>query len=204
MKISNLYCDAVICQPIPFDFSEGYGETWETVYPDVTQWSRKRCVEYIENKTYEDPDKGLTLDELRDWCANVMSDNPNDYDPMMNYLYPLPTYRDDPQSAQNAIQKTACVVVTAHGYTYLALAGGGMDLSWDIALAYILLGYLPPLFACDLPEYAGDPPKGKQTKTIIAACRRTCQVVRSQAKRRLETLKNVSDRYYSKRKQGAV
>jgi len=205
MKISEMNCDAVLVQPIPFDFGEGYGETWEVVYPEVYQWTRKQCVEYLLNKECDSPDDDQTLDELREWCANVVADNPHDYEPMMNYIYPLPHYRNSAKWAQNLIADTACVVVEVNGETCLALAGGGMDLSWDICLAYILLDYLPPLHFCHLPEYAGGPPKGKQiTKFIIDACRRSCRVVREQAKRRLETLKDMSERYYPKREKGAA
>jgi hypothetical protein len=140
-------------KPRDFNFGEGFGETWEIVFP--------------QNAT----------DEERD-----------DYDkftPMMNYIYPLPRLARPDKAAQQMIRDTACVVVRiregGEWQTFLALAGGGMDLSWDICEAYMLLGYLPPAhFAADLPAYAGMTLGGK-TSWILAGCRRSLQVVKRQA-----------------------
>lgn len=61
--------------------------------------------------------------------------------PMMNFGYPL--YKDSFSDKEilNVVKKTNCTVMENNdsGEYFLALCGGGMDLSQDIALAYILL-----------------------------------------------------------------
>lgn len=60
--------------------------------------------------------------------------------PMMNYAYPLETTPDDDKILE-AVKQTNCTVMgnTQTGEYFLALCGGGMDLSQDIALAYVIL-----------------------------------------------------------------
>ena len=43
-------------------------------------------------------------------------------------------------------------MVEVDGEFGLALAGGGMDMSWDIVAAYVTLGPLPPIHFADLPN----------------------------------------------------
>jgi len=58
--------------------------------------------------------------------------------PMMNYAYPLKHDIDEP-TILKIVENTNCTVVENNdtGKQYLALTGGGMDLSQDIALTYI-------------------------------------------------------------------
>lgn len=61
----------------------------------------------------------------------------DDYYPMMNYCYPL--YKAPTDSEIFKVHRlTSCTVVEKDGDYYLALTGGGMDLSQDIALAYYI------------------------------------------------------------------
>ena len=65
-------------------------------------------------------------------------DNPDDGYPMMNYAYPLED-KPDKETIIKITTETNCTVVynNQDDQYYLALTGGGMDLSQDIALAYI-------------------------------------------------------------------
>lgn len=80
--------------------------------------------------------------------------------PMMNYYYPLsesegPWSRSfDPVAAAVSVAGEPVCVVEIDGEYALALTGGGMDLSWEIAAAYVALGKLPPVHFRDLPAYA--------------------------------------------------
>jgi hypothetical protein len=106
--------------------------------------------------------------------------------PAMNYLYPLDTRDIDEVDAAIKIAGTPLVLVETVGGEYgLALAGGGMDLTWEICEAYIALGYLPPVTYADLPGMAGKP-EGEMDHLIIAACRRSYEVATNQLKWRLE------------------
>lgn len=79
--------------------------------------------------------------------------------PQMNYVYPVIDDTDDAerngQWAYNIRHLPLCVV-ELDGYTGLALTGGGMDLSWEIAEAFVRIGYRPPVDVCGtLPRMAG-------------------------------------------------
>lgn len=65
--------------------------------------------------------------------------------PMMNYAYPLDYFNGDETIIKRIVRETNCTVVynTQEDTYYLALTGGGMDLSQDIAKAYMIAqGYI--------------------------------------------------------------
>lgn len=70
--------------------------------------------------------------------------------PMMNYYWPLTHWLNaDPYEAAERLRHfNLCLVKIEteddNALWALALTGGGMDLSWDIAAGYIALGFLPP------------------------------------------------------------
>lgn len=70
--------------------------------------------------------------------------------PMMNYYWPLTHWLNaDPyEFAERLRSFNLCLVKIEieddNALWALALTGGGMDLSWDIAAGYIALGFLPP------------------------------------------------------------
>ncbi len=105
--------------------------------------------------------------------------------PMMNYWYPVEV--DDLDEAAKAIAYLPlCLVEFRDGSQGLALTGGGMDLTWEIAEAYITLGFLPPLEYCDLPRMAG--PLREGWRNVVAACKRTAQITSDRAINRLHDL----------------
>lgn len=188
IDISSLHYDAVDVQPVNFDFGSGWNETWEEVYlPYVTcPWCNKTFPDTEHEEGDACPDcKNMTSHLERPECA-----------PMMNYYYPLPNYLGDrdPEADQLLLHESAANVVLARitdgtedGYA-LALSGGGMDLSWDICLAYILLGYAPPLHFCDLPEFAGQDNRGEPFWSILKACLQSVEAKEQRGARRKEQL----------------
>lgn len=101
--------------------------------------------------------------------------------PMMNYVYTLPHFRGDLDAASK-LNGCICLVefspenqdkgLPEFG---LALTGGGMDLSWVIAGAYVDLGYRPPASVVSrLPEFAGDTMTERKA-LIIQAMREECE-----------------------------
>ena len=115
---------------------------------------------------------------------------------MMNYYYVLPYYEGDPKADQLTLYQSSANVVLVRMIgvdgdedTYaLALSGGGMDLSFDICHAYILLGYAPPLQFCDLPDFAGQDNSQEPFASIIKACLQSVESVVQRAERRKEKL----------------
>jgi hypothetical protein len=61
--------------------------------------------------------------------------------PIMNYLYPLELDNFEKDKILKVVQETNCTILenTETNEWFLALCGGGMDLSQDIALAYVIL-----------------------------------------------------------------
>jgi len=165
-KAKNLYCDTVDVKPINFNFGEGYTETWEI---------------------------GLDLTE---------NEQENDeFAPMMNYYYPLPNqfvhdmetlFGEDWQTAIKKKLSNTTLIYFLNDESYaLALTGGGMDLSWEICESFINLGYLPPFHFCELPRMAGIDYNKTKTKRIIAACKRSCDIMTMRATRTKKHLKGL-------------
>jgi hypothetical protein len=117
-KNEPLSCELLDAQPHNFDFSEGYGESWD-VPLDLT-------------------------DEER---------NNEEFMPLMNYAYPLGEDFTIPADFRTKLENTTIVCIDEK--YYLALTGGGMDMTWEIAESYINLGYYPPAHFCRLPGIAG-------------------------------------------------
>lgn len=129
-----------------------------------------------------------------------------DFNPMMNYIYPLPDketferdmqtlFGDDwPTKIKKQLSNTTLIQLLNEGYTenyYLALTGAGMDFSWEICESYINLGYLPPLHFCDLPNMAGTQYETAKIKRIMQACKRTCDIAALRAKNTKQHLKKL-------------
>lgn len=97
----------------------------------------------------------------------------DEYYPMMNYAYPL---REKP--AEEEIKEVHCktnlTVVQDKGSDeyYLALTGGGMDLSQDIAMAYVLTEHWVPLeVAYEVNTQKDLTQRGEDFKKVMERCR---------------------------------
>lgn len=96
----------------------------------------------------------------------------------------------DESHAEKIADLPLCIVRFEDDESYaLALTGGGMDLSWEIAEAFMRLGYLPPLAYCDLPNMAGMDTGDERHRWVIAGCLRSCEVATFQAERTAEKLR---------------
>jgi hypothetical protein len=170
--------------PVPFQWDgETYGTAWDTVLPDPEEWTAAQRRQWWEGRStgrelHEDEDEALEM--IRDH----IQDNAHEmYAPVMSYYYPLPDLRMSAEAAQAKLDtiRTSCVVVLVGDEPALALAGGGMDLSWDICRAYIALGYYPPAhFAGDLPL------QGEADVSTAEVCVESCRIVEGWAKRNTE------------------
>jgi len=177
--IKALSCAAIDVKPVDYYWSEGFGEKWDLVYPDVTDWDRKQCMAWLdgENTDLDDLllDKDSPLDKIQDAIRNRMQENPDRYTPMMNCYYPLPNLRLNPSEAQEILDNSSCAltVVMVDDEPVMALTGGGMDFSWDICGAYMLLGYLPPVHF-RLPDMCRT--LTPYTRWVMAGCTRSIRV----------------------------
>ena len=158
ISIDSLSLAAIDTKSQDFDFGRGFGDTWEDVSPCVLQCSYCQA-------TYSD-DVHIDGDSCPDQGCHELNTGTLEWPdcaPMMNYYYLLPYYEGDPGADQARLYQSSANVVLVkitgvdddEDVYALALSGGGMDLSWDICHAYILLGYAPPIQFCDLPDFAG-------------------------------------------------
>lgn len=115
--------------------------------------------------------------------------------PRMNYWYPCEVVEDNPVQAAYILRGTPLCVVEVDGNWGIALTGGGMDLSWDIVLAYVLLGQLPPT------HYAGSlrgmPDLGRPDveHMLIRACLRSLDVAADRLRSAYDQLADSASRW---------
>jgi hypothetical protein len=54
--VEDLSCAAITVEPVNYDWSEGYGERWELVFPDVSDWTLQQCRAWLDDIGYDRPD----------------------------------------------------------------------------------------------------------------------------------------------------
>ena len=170
--IDTLSNEAIFVQAQPLDWqSLEQSKRWKTVYPDIDSMSVADA-ECYTGESYDDIDLArIELDEH-------FSENSHYFTPMHSYYYPIP-YLANSRDAQAILLSNIsdCILVELEDEQYaLALKSTGSDYSWEIAKAYILLGYLPPFTFCNLPELAED-----TDKEVIKACMMSCMEVCNQS-----------------------
>lgn len=137
------------------------------------------------------------VDEAREQAAEEWRREyeSGDHGPMMNYAYPLPLRGE--VDAHAAIDKlnNCCIVRFIDGphdgEYFLALTGGGMDLTWEICESYIALGFHPPEhFASKLPRMS-DRGASERDLRIAAHCFYSCMVAAQWAASGMEEVERV-------------
>lgn len=178
----NLNYSAVRVEPVMFDFGGGKGRTWLPIAAHGAFCPDCDAVYYRRPGGAACP-RCTTSDTVVKLEARAL-------EPQMNYYYTLPYFRGDPAVTQARLLHhpvNVCLVrlmVMDEDETYaLALTGGGMDLSWDICYAYILLGYAPPLHFCRVPEFAAQDNRREPFATILKACLKAIDCVKLQTAR---------------------
>lgn len=98
-----------------------------------------------------------------------------DWEPMMNTLWPLPDDFSIPANVRERLDNMTIVEVERDdGWAfYLALTGGGMDMSWPIARTYVKLGLCPPVALGRLPNMADVDYRAPINEAAIRALRRS-------------------------------
>ena len=126
---------------ISVDWSEvSWCEDWEN-------HGRSVISEACTHKSKESGNE--TLMRYQGYCDKC-GFNESSGEPMMNFAYPLETTPSDEYILQ-ILKRTNCTVVENlnSGAYFLALTGGGMDLSQDIALAYHIVEEWIPYELCE-------------------------------------------------------
>lgn len=182
----------------PFDWSQEYpGERWDIIEPDFgDDDDTRKFLEYagVEIDEREDTETDEEYEERLVEAAQEAWREGEYGVPMMNYYYPIELrYGASPAELQMRLMLDggAVTLVEVDANPVLALTGGGMDLSWDVCLAYIICGSYPPLHFCDLPDFAGQKASDKNLQ-IVAACLETCAAAAHRAERAAIRLGNIA------------
>ena len=149
----------------------------------------------VQFYAYRDPsglqlDAGPILTDLFGLDPEIFDEDDADrWEPVMNYAYPLGRF-DVPEDWTDAMRCTTIVYIDDE--PYLALTGGGMDLSWEICEAYLMLGLYPPAHFCDLPRMAGRG-DNERDRMIVRACMESVSIARGWLDNRAESLQRMLD-----------
>ncbi len=211
IDVNELHYGFTDMKPIDMDWSEGWTETWEFTDADevevpvaelteltcsyceepvafihgVLTHTEVTCLHCAEPITEDDNGAGGKV-WVHDFGSTVCYDDPpGSHEDGDTTTVAEPDY-DKGHDAELELEDTVRFL-SADGETGLALTGGGMDLSWEICMAYMVLGYLPPLHYADLPDMAGKRATADNL-AIIAACKRAVEAVKEQADRTIRRL----------------
>jgi hypothetical protein len=184
-KIDQLCADTIYFNPIGFDFSKGYGESWDIVIPDFADYSIEEMKEFLQEYGVSldgrvdcliDIDDDEYLESARNVCVDTIQENMDSIEPIVNCLYPLPS--DFDPKGKRVLELPNCTLVVLKDQTYaLALTCVGMDCSHEICLSYMLLGYLPPICFCDLRRSSSSGfPESASDRALVKACKESCRI----------------------------
>ena len=176
---NNLRNDCVMAQTREIEYS------FETNY---TFWEAVGCEGCGKVVVMEDGSPGAVHASIFAEDTECHGWIPSAEGPGMNYFCPLVGNPDPFDAATKIAHLPLCIVQIGDEYG-LALTGGGMDMTWQIAEAYIVLGYLPPMSHTRLPMMAGMK-LDKRNKEIVAACQQTNKIVKLWADAGLRDLRN--------------
>jgi len=114
----------------------------EEVYKNPDKWinhGRNILEDSCKHRTQDDSKENTNM-EYSGYCSecDVYEDSAI---PIINYLYPLELTDFEESKILKVVKETNCTVLENQdsGEWFLSLCGGGMDLSQDIAMAYIIL-----------------------------------------------------------------
>lgn len=149
--VKDLWCETIETVSVDKDWTTGLdleetGEGWSAWQAETCD----KCGEHVIVRIGHGDARHCDLESDSE-CEGTVPDFEG---PMMNYYWPLPKLRQHEEDAAIAIAHLPLCLVTVEGAPALALTGGGMDLAWEIAEAYMRLGWLPPT-RLTLPKMCG-------------------------------------------------
>lgn len=190
VPVRDLWTAAIDVKPRNHEWREGYGETWES-YEAVECEKCGKALVLSGGGGCEHREE----DHEEEECDGYLSTADG---PMMGYYYPLPGFRGGEEEAVKLRDLPLCLVrflgeeVDEEEEWSLALTGGGMDLSWEICEAFMVLGYLPPTHFCNLPAMA-DKLYTTRNRWILAGCNRSLTVKAWQVGYRKKSLRHTRE-----------
>lgn len=168
-----------------FDFADDYGISLPDDPRDLSREYLVAGLESIGVACYDEETDALLAEAYADsmragdldgdaagWAERLGEDYEIYAEPVMSYRYPVTLRNIDESSAAEALIGLPLTLVhdENEGEYYLALTGGGMDLSAEICRAYIALGQRPPIHFCRVPRMAGRKYGQDFLKVLIESC----------------------------------
>jgi len=163
---------------------------WSEEWKNPEKWTNHGRDALVQGCKHHTKDKDSTDMEYAGYCDECGTSE-DSAEPMMNYIYPLECTDFDEEKILKVVTETNCTVMENEetGEWFLTLCGGGMDLSQDIAYAYLIMEqWIPIEFLgqiCDQPELSIG---GRHYKELATA-------VIEQTETRGEQLKDKSKRW---------
>ncbi len=186
-----------------FDFADDYGRS---LADDPRELSRAELIAGLESigcACYDEEGDDLLAaaygdsmvagdlygcaDEWPETCREAYEEGSS---PMMNYAYPVELREISPGKAAEAIiglPLTLVLDIESDEY-FLALTGGGMDLSAEICRAYIALNQRPPVHFCNVPRMAGR----HYSQDFIAVLIESCEVAQNWSQSTIDDLQRLA------------
>jgi len=168
---------------ISIDWQEEYKNNPDRWINHGRQALENACTHYTRDKDKD----GETNMRYGGWCEEC-GVGEDDAMPMMNYAYPL--YCDPSEEDILKVVQQTCLTVMENNDTgefFLVLCGGGMDLSQDIGLAYLLTDKRIPfalaMAICTQPNMTIN---GKEFRRVMRACKEEIESEMHWGKERLE------------------
>lgn len=213
--LKGLSCDAVDAEPRHVDWSDAPNADYDDSADNAKQrlawraWEAQRCETcgaVLVLTTGEGGESHRAMadrhddEDERDKARECEGYIGLSEGPMMNTFWPA-DFR--PLSCEDAAARIADVplcVVELDGETGFALTGGGMDLSWEIAHAYMLAGMYPPV-SVRLPAMASR--FGPRERWIVAGMRASYRIKARWMAQRLKDLRDLVA-WYTERAQASA
>lgn len=157
-----------------------------------------------DNQTGEGYDSETNM-RYAGYCEKCSMDL-TDYDPMMNYGYPLHNLPCE-ENILKVVKQTCLTVMEEEstGEVYLVLCGGGMDLSQSIALAYLLAGERIPdelcFGVCTQPCLSVGK---KEYLMVMKAVKEELKDVQTRGQRRIKEINEIVKKYKASEKEKKV
>jgi hypothetical protein len=165
---------------ISVDWQDYYNKGWENKGRDL-------IIENCKHKDKSQDDTNMRYSGACEKCGFCE----DSCEPMMNYAYPLETTPDDEEIIE-VCKRTNCTVMYKDDEDayYLALCGGGMNLSQDIALAYnILEKWIPLDLALKVSTQDGLSQGGKDFRQVMRACKDSIKIDINNGKQRIKAIR---------------
>jgi len=170
---------------ISVDWSDYYSKGWENVGRSILEES---CTHKTQDKS-EEPETNVRYSGYCSEC-DISED---DAEPMMNYAYPLTTEPSE-EDILKVVKNTCLTVMEKEGEYFLALCGGGMDLSQQIALAYVLIeNWIPEDLISEVSTQKGLSVGGENWKLLRSKMIKQLNNYQEKFKRKAEEWENTKE-----------